>query len=190
MICNMQGKPTDTPIFEKVGWTGDFNGAIKTFNYNFDTANFTAQFMQNIRDTAYANGRLNEYSPSGQKAPSESPTWVQVYVNAIYEAWKSSGQLSLTREHYEYMCTHADYWIREINKEAPWIWEWRGRLGDWAVTKEYLSYLDVLVDGPFIEAQKNLNLRFRGSENQRLIDVPASLQARKVILWEDKGMHV
>ena len=58
-----------------------------------------------------------------------------------------------------------------------------GRLGD---TAEYLSYLDVLVDGPFIEAKKNLSLRFRGSENQRLIDVPASLKTGEIILWDDK----
>ena len=60
-----------------------------------------------------------------------------------------------------------------------------GRLGDWDTTREYLSYLDVLVDGPFVEAKKNLSLRFRGSENQRLIDVPASLAAGKTILWQD-----
>ena len=60
-----------------------------------------------------------------------------------------------------------------------------GRLGDWEITKEYLSYLDVLVDGPFVEAKKNLSLRFRGSENQRLINVPASLAAGEVILCED-----
>ena len=69
-----------------------------------------------------------------------------------------------------------------------------GRLGDWEVTKEYLSYLDVLVDGPFIQAKKNLSLRFRGSENQRLIDVPASLEKGEIVLWEDwqaqgKGMR-
>lgn len=67
-----------------------------------------------------------------------------------------------------------------------------GRLGD---TAEYLSYLDVLVDGPFVEAKKNLSLRFRGSENQRLIDVKASLKAGETILWQDwqgerKGMKV
>jgi anaerobic ribonucleoside-triphosphate reductase activating protein len=65
-----------------------------------------------------------------------------------------------------------------------------GRLGD---TKEYLSYLDVLVDGPFIQSKKNLSLRFRGSENQRLIDVKASLASGNIVLWEDwqgegKGM--
>ena len=57
-----------------------------------------------------------------------------------------------------------------------------GRLGD---TAEYLSYLDVLVDGPFVEAKKNLSLRFRCSENQRLIDVPESLRRGEVVLWED-----
>lgn len=68
-----------------------------------------------------------------------------------------------------------------------------GTLGDPKITREYLSYLDVLVDGPFIEEQKNLALRFRGSENQRLIDMPATLKEGKVILWQDwqaqgKGM--
>lgn len=57
-----------------------------------------------------------------------------------------------------------------------------GRVGD---TAEYLSYLDVLVDGPFIEAKKNLSLRFRGSENQRLIDVKKTLAAGEIILWQD-----
>ncbi len=60
-----------------------------------------------------------------------------------------------------------------------------GRLGDWEITREYLSYLDVLVDGPFVLAKKNLSLRFRGSENQRLIDVPASLASGEVVLWQD-----
>ena len=60
-----------------------------------------------------------------------------------------------------------------------------GRLGESAITREYLSYLDVLVDGPFIQARKNLTLRFRGSDNQRLIDVPASLSRGEVVLWQD-----
>ncbi len=60
-----------------------------------------------------------------------------------------------------------------------------GRLGDWEVTREYLSYLDVLVDGPFVMEKKNLSLRFRGSENQRIIDVPASLARGEIVLWQD-----
>lgn len=52
------------------------------------------------------------------------------------------------------------------------------------VTEEMLCLVDVLVDGRFIEAQKNISLRFRGSENQRIIDVPATVREGKVKLWQ------
>jgi anaerobic ribonucleoside-triphosphate reductase activating protein len=48
-----------------------------------------------------------------------------------------------------------------------------------------LEQLDLLVDGPFVESQKNIELRFRGSANQRVLDVPASLTARAAV-WCDK----
>ncbi len=70
-----------------------------------------------------------------------------------------------------------------------------GHLGDPAITRELVSYLDVLVDGPFILEQKNLSLRFRGSSNQRIIHIPLSLERGEVVLWEDwqgdkKGLKV
>lgn len=48
--------------------------------------------------------------------------------------------------------------------------------------RELLQYIDVLVDGPFIESLKNESLRFRGSSNQRIINVQDSLLQNKVIL--------
>ena len=48
--------------------------------------------------------------------------------------------------------------------------------------KELLKRIDVLVDGPFVEARKDLTLRFRGSANQRIIDVPASLRMGQAVL--------
>lgn len=48
---------------------------------------------------------------------------------------------------------------------------------------ELLRHIDVLVDGPYIEAEKDADALFRGSRNQRLIDVPASLTAAKVVLY-------
>lgn len=87
--------------------------------------------------------------------------------------------------------------LRKIKERLPGksIWAFSGYLfdrdllpghvGDPAVTQEILSDLDVLVDGPFLLARKNLSLRFRGSDNQRLIDVPKSLQRGEVVLWQD-----
>lgn len=60
-----------------------------------------------------------------------------------------------------------------------------GRLGPEEITRELVSYLDVLVDGPFILEKKDLMLRFRGSSNQRLIDVKASLKSGTTVLWND-----
>ena len=54
------------------------------------------------------------------------------------------------------------------------------------VTDEMLSMIDVLVDGRFIEAKKDIRLVFRGSSNQRVIDVKKSLEAGKVVPWELK----
>ncbi len=51
------------------------------------------------------------------------------------------------------------------------------------VTDELLALIDVMVDGRFILSSKNLRLRFRGSENQRLLDLPASLKAGKPVVF-------
>lgn len=52
-------------------------------------------------------------------------------------------------------------------------------------TSEILSYIDVLVDGPFIEEQKNLNLQFKGSENQRIINMKKTLSSGSIVLWSE-----
>lgn len=51
--------------------------------------------------------------------------------------------------------------------------------------KTFLKYIDVLVDGPFILSKKSFDVKFRGSKNQRIIDVVKSLKEDKVILKED-----
>lgn len=89
--------------------------------------------------------------------------------------------------------------LREVKKNFPQkdIWCFTGYLFDqdildqmcpkWPETRELLSYIDVLVDGKFIEEQKNLNLYFKGSENQRTILIKESLKkGSPVLLYENK----
>lgn len=63
----------------------------------------------------------------------------------------------------------------------------KGRMmKEWTETSEFLSYLDVLVDGEFVLEKKDLNLRFKGSSNQRIIKVKESLAENRIILWEEE----
>ena len=82
--------------------------------------------------------------------------------------------------------------VRKVKKEYPDkdIWAYSGYLFDKDIigrqvkqleeTRELLSYIDVLVDGKFVENLKNPNLFFRGSSNQRVIDVKESLEYDKI----------
>lgn len=61
-----------------------------------------------------------------------------------------------------------------------------GKLGDGSLTMELLQNIDVLVDGEFHIEEKNPSLRFRGSENQRLLDIPLTLRAGTAVLWDGR----
>ncbi|MBR0469582.1 MAG: radical SAM protein, partial [Clostridia bacterium] len=78
--------------------------------------------------------------------------------------------------------------IKKVREKHPdlSIWCYSGFLfevlRDTEVSRDILKLIDVLVDGRFVEEKKNLRLKFRGSENQRLIDVPRSLEEGEVVL--------
>lgn len=78
--------------------------------------------------------------------------------------------------------------IRQEFGHTKDIWSWTGYrwnelLRDSDDKLELLSLIDVLVDDRFMLAKKDLTLQFRGSSNQRIINVPASLKAGRVVLW-------
>ena len=64
------------------------------------------------------------------------------------------------------------------------IWCYTGYLWEDVKDLEIMKYIDVLVDGPYVEKLRDITLPWRGSSNQRLIDVPASLKCNKTIIYE------
>ena len=86
--------------------------------------------------------------------------------------------------------------LRKVKQQLPDknVWCYTGYTFDnevmgnmfnnWEETPELLSYIDVIVDGKFEEEKKDIKLRFRGSSNQRIIDVKKSMKEKNVVLYE------
>jgi len=90
--------------------------------------------------------------------------------------------------------------LRQVRKKFPKksVWSFSGytyeeitawTLGPREITEELLSMIDVLVDGEFVLALKNLRLRFRGSSNQRIIDLNLTRMHGQLVLWDDGAME-
>ena len=88
--------------------------------------------------------------------------------------------------------------LKKVKKQYPQkdIWCYTGYRFDedvldkfcrqWDDMKEFLSYIDVMVDGEFILEQRDISLQFRGSSNQRIILVQESLRCGDTVLWTGK----
>ncbi len=89
--------------------------------------------------------------------------------------------------------------VKEVYPKKD-IWAFSGYLFDKQImdvmaqkydfTKEFIKYIDVLVDGEFHEEEKDLSIVFRGSRNQRIIDVPKSLKKKEVVLHEKDAIRL
>ena len=78
--------------------------------------------------------------------------------------------------------------LKRVKKEVKkTIWLWSGYCFENLnqAQKNLLNFVDVLVDGPFILSKKNLNLKFRGSSNQRIINLNKTKSSGKICLWNE-----
>ena len=102
------------------------------------------------------------------------------------QAYKASTELlkkdNLPRSVY---FVHIRICLSAGKKDEAWRYASRLYAEDQNDEEVLQSYIDVLVDGPFIERLKDPDLLFRGSSNQRIIDVPTSLYQGKVVLWRE-----
>ena len=93
------------------------------------------------------------------------------------------------------------YLVNEIRPSSPQksIWLYTGfiweeirkgnmedglKYGEWTKRAKIIAECDVLVDGQYIDSQRDITLPYRGSNNQRLIDIQQSLQKGEIVLWQ------
>lgn len=77
---------------------------------------------------------------------------------------------------------------QQLHKQGKRIWVYTGNTVNAPVIKSYRElapYVDVIVDGKFVEELKDSDLLFRGSSNQRIIDLKKSVEQNKIVLWEE-----
>lgn len=84
------------------------------------------------------------------------------------------------------LCTEL---CKEVKASVPdkTIWLYTGWLWEDVKQLPIMQYVDVIVDGPYIEEQRNISLPYCGSTNQRVIDVQKSLQTNSIILFKESN---
>lgn len=116
--------------------------------------------------------------------------WTQAQTDLVVEYMKDPAVKGLTLLGGEpFQNTWLVDVIREVKKQTgKEIWAYSGYIYDKLIQDEdrleMLKECDILIDGPFIQELKDLKLRFRGSSNQRVIDVQKTLESGEVVVMD------
>lgn len=141
---------------------GCFNEAAWDFNYGAPFTEETIRSILNYMEPSYVKGLT---ILGGEPMESQNQPAVLALLQRVREVYPEKSVWLFSGYDFE-----KDI-LGRMWEEIP-------------QTKEILSYLDVLVDGEYVEELKNLTLRFKGSSNQRTILVQESLAAGKIVLYD------
>ena len=166
----------------------------------FDVANGTG-----VRVSVFVSGCThhckNCFNPDTWDFGYGKP-FTDVEINHIIDSCKEdyiAGLSLLGGEPMEYMNQEVLFpFLKKVKERFPEksIWCFTGYVYEkdilhrmipkWKYSKKMLEQIDYLVDGPFVMEKKNISLKFRGSSNQRIIDVKKTLETGEVVLWEEQ----
>ena len=173
-----------------------YYGAIK----NFDIAN-----GEGIRTTLFVSGCRNRCPGCFQKqtwAFDYGSPFTEVEWESIFESVSNPSVRGITILGGEPMEPENQEgllpFLQEFCSRFPdkTVWLYTGNLYEeltgephshekcLPITAELLSYVDILVDGRFVEQEKSLGLRFRGSKNQRIIDLKKTKAEGEIVIWD------
>ena len=135
VLNNQQGRITDTPVYEKNGWTGDANMMLDTIFYNFDAENVMETFFNMLADTQEAFGNVADIVPSADSFHDNHPTWNTVFPFGITKMCQYYGNYAYAEEMYQVLRAFAVTDI-DIIKNQGWLWA-GGSYGDWCSPATY-----------------------------------------------------
>ncbi|MET7779706.1 family 78 glycoside hydrolase catalytic domain [Streptomyces sp. NPDC005388] len=129
VLNNLHGIPTDTPVYEKNGWTGDAQLGAPVMAYAFGVHRFLTKWLGDLRDSQNAEGQLPVIVPSGgwgyhDLAPA--PEWTTVYPFLLREMYRVYGDERLARDHWAPLIRYLDWEIGRLQDGLAVT-----ALGDW-----------------------------------------------------------
>ncbi|MBQ7364775.1 MAG: family 78 glycoside hydrolase catalytic domain [Clostridia bacterium] len=126
---NLQGKPTDTPVWEKNGWTGDFHVSLESICFNYAILPFTLKFLKDLEDAADERGVVPVIAPTANWGLGNQVVWNGVLINAVYEMLCFYGSRSTVERFWQAMTRQVAAYLCELEKRDL-IWQ-NDQLADW-----------------------------------------------------------
>lgn len=149
-----------------------------------------------IRVSLWTSGCLLHCANCQNQQTWDFDSGIPFNADALYELYEALDKpyiqgLTLTGGNPLDSAPEILYICRTVKEKFPDkdIWLYSGytfeQIQKWEVGMLVLEYVDVLVDGPYIEAQRDISLHWRGSKNQRIISVPETLKQGKIITLQN-----
>ncbi|MFD5074100.1 family 78 glycoside hydrolase catalytic domain [Streptomyces sp. NPDC058371] len=117
VLNNLHGIPTDTPMYEKNGWTGDAQLGAPVMTYAFGVHRFLTKWLGDLKDSQNPDGQLPVIVPSGGWGYGDlgpSPEWTTVYPFLLREMYRVYGDERLARDHWTPLIRYLDWEIARL----------------------------------------------------------------------------
>lgn len=129
LFNNFQGKPTDTPVWEKNGWLGDFSCGLTSIMFNFQMAEYLKNFVDVMNDCFEAYGNVPVMVPAAEWGLGNSPVWNTVYVFSCEALLDYCSERDYVKTLYPNLKKFALIDIETLENQG-WVWGQKG-LADW-----------------------------------------------------------
>lgn len=207
LLSNHHGIPTDTPTYEKNGWTGDAQLTAETALYNFEMRSFYRKWLDDVADAQRDTGEVPPIVPTSDwgyadgshdaSIRSPNPAWDAAYVLVPWWVYRHCGDRALLADHYDgmaalvrYLGTHADGGVLDVGL-GDWLAPGRGEIRSVppegpAITSTayYYRLAEVVRDAAAVlgrerdrEAFADRAARIRGAFNDAFLDPAAGVYA-------------